>query len=196
MLKKDLLNAFVIGLIVAGIFWGIVKNTELVIPNIELIVLAFPLLAVTGMFIASVLAKRFAVLLQAARFLLVGGLNTFIDLGILNLLIFFGGTAVGIWFSVFKGIAFVGAVLNSYFWNRQWTFNTKTKMQGKEFLKFLLISLVGFTINVGIASFLVNALGAPGTLSENMWANVSAVVAAFAGMLWNFIGYKFIVFKK
>ena len=196
MLKKDLINASVIGLVVAGIFLGIAKNTGLLIPHIEIALFVFPVLSVVGMFVASLLAKKFAVLLQAARFLLVGGLNTFIDLGILNLLIFTGGTAVGIWFSVFKGIAFIVAVLNSYIWNKHWTFDTKTQAQGKEFIQFLLVSIVGFIINVSIASFLVNVLGAPDTISENMWANVAAVTATFTGMLWNFMGYKLIVFKK
>ena len=196
MLKKDLINASVIGLVVAGIFLGIAKNTGLLIPHIEIALFVFPVLSVVGMFVASLLAKKFAVILQASRFLLVGGLNTFIDLGILNLLIFTGGTAVGIWFSVFKGIAFIVAVLNSYIWNKHWTFDTKTQAQGKEFIQFLLVSIVGFIINVSIASFLVNVLGAPDTISENMWANVAAVTATFTGMLWNFMGYKLIVFKK
>ena len=196
MLKKDLINASVIGLVVAGIFLGIAKNTGLLIPHIEIALFVFPVLSVVGMFVASLLAKKFAVILQASRFLLVGGLNTFIDLGILNLLIFTGGTAVGIWFSVFKGIAFIVAVLNSYIWNKHWTFDTKTQAQGKEFIQFLLVSIVGFIINVSIASFLVNVLGATDTISENMWANVAAVTATFTGMLWNFMGYKLIVFKK
>ena len=196
MQKKDLVNSGVIGFIIAVIFLGIAKNTGLSIPNIAAVLFIFPVLSVIGILTASLLAKKFAILLQAAKFFLVGGLNTFIDLGILNLLIFAGGTAVGIWFSVFKGIAFVVAVLNSYVWNKYWTFNTKTQAQGKEFIQFLLVSIVGFVINVGIASFFVNIIGAPDTMSDNIWANVSAVIATLTAMLWNFIGYKFIVFKK
>ncbi len=196
MLKKDLINAAVIGFVVAAIFLGVIKNTGLSVPYLNTALFIFPVLSVLGMFIASLLARKFAVLLQAARFLLVGGLNTFIDLGVLNLLIFAGGTAVGIWFTIFKGIAFIVAVLNSYVWNKYWTFEAKTQAQGKEFLGFLLVSIVGFVINVGVASFLVNALGAPDAISENMWANVAAVTATFTAMLWNFIGYKLFVFKK
>ncbi|HEB13662.1 MAG TPA: GtrA family protein [candidate division CPR3 bacterium] len=196
MLKKDLVNSGVIGFIIAVILLGISKNISIEVPNLWMALFVFPVLSVIGIFIASLLAKKFAVLLQAARFFLVGGLNTFIDLGILNLLIFVGGTAVGIWFSVFKGIAFVVAVLNSYVWNKYWTFNVKTRRQGKEFVQFLLVSIVGFIINVGVASFFVNVVGAPDTISENIWANVSAGIATLTAMLWNFMGYKLIVFKK
>jgi len=196
MLKKDLIIAGTIGFIVSIIFLGITKNTGLSIPNVETAIFILPILSVLGMFIASLLARKFAVLLQAARFILVGGLNTFIDLGVLNILIFVGGTAVGIWFSVFKGIAFIVAVLNSYVLNKYWTFEAKTEEKGKEFLSFLLVSIVGFVINVGVASFLVNIIGAPETVSQNMWANIAAITATFTGMLWNFIGYKLFVFKK
>ncbi|MCP6726632.1 MAG: GtrA family protein [Patescibacteria group bacterium] len=196
MLKKDLVNSGIIGFIIAVILLGISKNISIEVPNLWMALFVFPVLSVIGIFIASLLAKKFAVLLQAARFFLVGGLNTFIDLGILNLLIFVGGTAVGIWFSVFKGIAFVVAVLNSYVWNKYWTFNVKTRRQGKEFVQFLLVSIVGFIINVGVASFFVNVVGAPDTISENIWANVSAGIATLTAMLWNFMGYKLIVFKK
>ena len=196
MLKKDLVIAAIIGFVIAGIFLGIAKNTELSIPNLKAALFIFPLLSVIALFTASVLAKKFAVLLQASKFFLVGGLNTFIDLGILNLLIFAGGTAVGIWFTVFKGIAFIVAVINSYAWNKYWTFNTTTQAKGREFIQFLLVSVVGFVINVGIASFFVNVIGAPDTISDNIWANVSAAIATFTAMFWNFMGYKFIVFKK
>lgn len=137
---------------------------------------------------------------QAVKFVLVGGLNTLIDLGVLNLLIFITGIASGAGYSVFKGISFIVAVINSYFLNKLWTFKSNGVVnKSREFSQFFVVSLIGFGINVGVASLVVNVIGNPfnsSLLSDKIWANIGAIAATFSGMTWNFIGYKFIVFKK
>jgi putative flippase GtrA len=137
---------------------------------------------------------------QAVKFVLVGGLNTLIDLGVLNLLIFTTGIASGFGYSFFKGISFIAAVINSYILNRLWTFKGSGGDNGKkQFGQFFAVSLIGFGINVGVASLVVNVIGNPFLLSgvsDKLWANVGAIAATFCGMTWNFLGYKFIVFKK
>ena len=134
---------------------------------------------------------------QAIKFILVGGLNTLIDLGILNVLIFITGIASGLGYSVFKGIYFTAAVINSYFLNKFWTFKAEGAKKGKkEFTQFFIVSLIGFGINVGVASFVVNIIGSQFGTGDKLWANVGAICATFAAMIWNFLGYKFIVFKK
>lgn len=138
------------------------------------------------------------VLRQAVKFVLVGGLNTVIDFGVLNLLIFTTSIASGFGYAAFKGISFVAAVINSYFLNKFWTFKSAGN-SGKEFSQFFLVSLIGFGINVGVASLVVNAIANPfgfSGISDKIWANVGALAATFCAMAWNFIGYKFIVFKK
>ncbi|MFH1181177.1 MAG: GtrA family protein [bacterium] len=148
--------------------------------------------------------KNVLLIRQAIKFILVGGLNTLIDLGVLNLLIFMTGIASGSGYSVFKGISFIAAVVNSYFLNKFWTFSASARGYGgqeklKEFSQFFFVSLIGFGINVGAASLVVNVIGNPFLLSgisDKLWANAGAIIATFCGMTWNFIGYKFIVFKK
>lgn len=141
--------------------------------------------------------KNTLVFFQASKFVLVGILNTLIDLGVLNLLILATGIASGLGYSAFKGISFAVAVINSYFWNKFWTFKSAgTGKAGKEFLQFLVVSTVAFFINVGIASFVVNVIGPQFGTGAKMWANVGAIAATFCAMFWNFMGYKFIVFKK
>jgi putative flippase GtrA len=51
-------------------------------------------------------------------------------------------------------------------------------------------------LNVGAASLVVNVIGPQFGMSEKLWANVGGIGAAFAVVVWNFIGYKFIVFRK
>lgn len=134
---------------------------------------------------------------QAAKFVTVGILNTFIDLGVLNLLIWMSGMASGWTYSAFKGISFTAAVINSYFLNKFWTFRKRDTAEAKkEFTQFFTVAVFGFGINVGIASLVVNIIGPQFGITETLWANVGAVIATLVGMTWNFLGYKFIVFKK
>lgn len=137
------------------------------------------------------------VIRQAIKFVLVGTSNTLVDLGVLNLLIFTSGITAGLGYSLFKGISFTVAVINSYFLNKFWTFKGLGSGKApKEFTQFLIVSIIGFGINVGIASLVVNAVGPQFGIGDKFWANVGAVCATFAAMTWNFLGYKFIVFKN
>ena len=67
---------------------------------------------------------------------------------------------------------------------------------GREFTQFFIVSAIGFGINVGIASLVVNLIGPRFDITEKIWANIGAIFATFFAMVWNFLGYKFIVFKR
>ncbi len=134
---------------------------------------------------------------QTKKFILVGILNTFIDLGVLNILIWVSGIASGPLYSVFKGISFIVAVFNSYFWNKSWTFKKKETIKDrKEFACFFIVAFLGLVINISVASWLVNVVEPQFGMSLKIWANIGAICAAFISMAWNFLGYKFFVFKK
>jgi len=199
MLKKsDILAAFVAGEIIALIVLAISKNIEELqkIPYIWSLCLILPLLSILGIYIAFLLSKKIKVIFQIAKFLLIGILNTFVDLGILNLLIWIFAIATGWLYSLFKAISFSISVVNSYFWNKSWTFKKVGKPETKEFVQFCTIAGIGFFLNVGIASLIVNIIGPQFGLSQKIWANIGAIIATIVVCTWNFLGYKFIVFKK
>lgn len=136
---------------------------------------------------------------QFLKFAAVGALNTGIDFAVLNLLMFSTGIYGGQWLIFFNSISFAAAVVNSYFWNKHWTFKKEgngTEKAAGEFFQFLLISIVGLLLNsgivYGIATFVHPLFG----LSSALWANFAKVLATGIALIWNFIGYKFIVFKK
>lgn len=161
--------------------------------------LVFPVLTTIGFIVIKDLSRRlgrkFAFAFQFYKFVLVGILNTFLDLTILNGLIVLTGITSGWHFSLFKGISFVIAVINSYFWNKLWTFRAAGGAKTAEFGKFIAISLVGLGINVGAASFLVNIIGPLGGIKPQLWASVSSLAAIGITTIWNFAGYKLFVFK-
>jgi len=152
------------------------------------------LLSIVGYVVAELLAKLLPVFRQIGRFAIVGVLNTVLDFAILNALISVSGIAEGPLATTFKGVAFIVAVVNSYYWNKYWAFEFKGKVN-KEFLQFFVVSAVGFGLNVGAFAVVVNVIGPVGDIPVEAWANVGALAGTFAGLVWNFVGYKFIVFK-
>jgi putative flippase GtrA len=204
--KRDIFLAGLVGFLVA-IFLSAVKTTGNIeklstIPFVEYALIVFPILSAIGMAIARFLGTKIPVAIQGAKFLLVGALNTFLDLAVLNILIAVSGITGGIGFSIFKGISFICAVGNSYIWNKYWTFGqkrqslTEVKRNGKEFTQFFAVAATGFLINVGSASFLVNMVGPQLGISESTWPTVGALAGTFLVLTWNFFGYKLIVFKR
>ncbi|PIV31949.1 hypothetical protein COS33_00510 [Candidatus Wolfebacteria bacterium CG02_land_8_20_14_3_00_37_12] len=135
---------------------------------------------------------------QISKFVIVGVINTGIDFAVLNALLFSTKIYSGRWLILFNSISFSAAVINSYFLNKYWTFKSQNveDSKAKQFSQFLIISVIGISINdaivYGLATFTSPLFG----LSAQMWTNVAKLFATAASMVWNFIGYKFIVFKK
>ncbi len=59
------------------------------------------------------------------------------------------------------------------------------------------IRLPNLTIGKAVAAFAIfNALGPAGGIPLKTWASIAAGGAAIVGLVWNFIGYKFLVFRR
>ncbi len=199
--KKDYFVVAIIGSLVGLLALPILNNVKISLFRLNfgsgfLIVVGVMVLAVFALWFVSLLSRRLPVLLQFAKFAAVGALNTLLDLGVLNLLIFFSGIALGYWYSLFKAVSFIIASINSYLWNKYWTFGVSGAVNVREFGQFFIVTLIGFGINVSVASIVVNVVGPVAGISENLWANIGALSATVISLLWNFIGYKFIVFKR
>ena len=200
MKKADIIFPLLIGEITAiyfvSAFSEIVPKESLTLYRWGLPIF-FPILSLIGIWIAYLIGKKTLVIFQIAKYLLSGALATVIDLSILNFLILIVGVATGIYFTVFKTISFIVATFFKFLVSKFWTFEELNKGNSlKETIQFFLVTLMGLVINVTVASFLVNTIGVRGGVSDRLWANVSGILAAFVTFTWNFIGYKFIVFKK
>ena len=196
MQKKDIVFPLIIGELIALFGIVILKNVGFAFDFSLGLIFFLPIGALLGTIVAFFIGKKILILWQAAKFILVGILNTFVDLGVLNILMLVTSISTGAFYSVFKGISFVVAVINSYFWNKFWTFKkaAATANPQKEFVQFLVVSVIGFGINVGVASLVVSLGGSLG-MSAKLLANAGGLVATLCSMGWNFVGYKFIVFK-
>jgi len=202
--RSELLKSIILGLI-SGVFLVIVlsslKNDSEIASKLSdhkvLVVLFVCLCLIIWVYGFYFFASKWATALQFGKFIAVGQSNAAIDIGIFNLLILLTNIDSGIYFSVFKGTSFIFALINSFLWNKFWSFESKEKHgMGKQFIKFLAVSAVGLIINVSVASFVVNYVGPQWGLSTRLWANVGVLSSAVFNIIWDFYGYKVLVFKK
>jgi len=207
--KGDIIGALIIGEVIAWLLFLMVRVNapELPLPSglasavsspaVALAVaVVLPLLSAAGLFAAYVVSAVSSVLYRISKYALVGALNTFIDLGVLNAFILLTGQSEDFSFLVFKGVGFTAAVINSYFWNRYWTFESSDTNKRKEFVQFIIVSFGGLIVNVGTAWVIVGVVGPQGDIAPQVWANIAALSATATSLVWNFIGYKFWVFDK
>jgi putative flippase GtrA len=198
--KSDVIAALIAGELIAIFAWITVSTSQM--ERLEIfrwiIFLVMPILAVLGLFVAEIVARWWGSFWQISKFLLVGILNTFVDLGVFNSLkAGFGIFEAGFLLAGFKAVSFVAAVINSFFWNKFWVFERKGRGDiGKQFGVFFIISTVGIILNTGVFYLLTALIGAPKGISTALWHNISVILAGLAVFTWNFLGYKLIVFRS
>ncbi len=131
------------------------------------------------------------IVFQAVKHLIVGAIATLFDLAVFTLLAIVFNPLLS------KGISFLFSTAIKYWGNKYWAFAKPEKENWrKELFSFIIITLVGLLIDVGVFYYFTNMLGPQFLLSVALWTKVSVVMAAVVAALWNFLGYKFLVFKK
>jgi putative flippase GtrA len=208
MTKKDFSLMVVLGAAVGLLIQPIMTNA---LPRIglsmldrALILVFFAALAPFLIWLSELLSRFFKGIYQFAQFAAVGTLNSFIDIGVFNFeTAIYGITPVSTAaFVVFKAISFLCGTTNSFFWNKYWTFSTNraTHPEGaiketKEAASFYVIAGIGWAVNVGVATAI--KLLEPSGVSSKLWVNVVAPLCGIAAsFIWDFLGYKYVVFKK
>ena len=197
--KKDLMFSLVTGLITGFAVWRIFNFLD--VSRFQDISFAWFLLLVPVLWIAGVnlgyfLGKWLVFFNQFGKFAAIGFTNAAVDFGVLNLLIANSDISSGGWYSVFKAISFISAIIPSYFWNKYWAFQATESVSGFEFAKFISVAIVSIFINNGVASFTVNYIDPVYGLGPYVWANVGAVAGSAVALIFSFIGFKVAVFKK
>lgn len=199
ILNKNILFALILGEIVgifliptflhAGIYY------KISFPALTLLVV-LPILFAVGMILASFISKISTIFKQFVKFVMVGLANTSIDFGILNTLSYFTGITAGVWLLPLNSVSFAVAVTNSFFWNKFWVFELKDGGATKEFGIFIAVTAVGLAINSAAVIFITSHFDPFFNLNAAQWENIAKILATFLSLIWNFTGYKFIVFKK
>lgn len=118
-------------------------------------------------------------LVQALKFAVVGLSNTAID-ACLYFMLTRGLAAPPV---PAKAISFAAGVLNSFYWNRSWTFQASGDLAS-----FAISNILALGVNVGGMYVCLQAFNLPEALALALATSLSFV--------WNFAISKFFVFKK
>jgi len=155
------------------------------------------LLLSAGVWLGGFLGRWVVFLPQFAKFVAVGFLNTAIDFGILNLLSSASGVQAGFIIGGVNVPGFTIAIFNSYLWNQLWVFRGRRHGEGlfHDFPKFLAVIIGGVLINSGIVIFLTTFVHPLWWFSPGQWLNIAKALATVVTLVWNFIGFKFLVFR-
>lgn len=152
--------------------------------------------ALIGIAVMGLLGRKYPFFIQFGKFAVVGVLNTAIDFGILNIISLMTGVTGGL---VIGGVNIPGVALaltNAYFWNKFWVFSHRdNKGAFHDLPTFLLVSGVGVLGNSGIVIF-ATLYPPMVAVSAGLWLNIAKLCATVFSLVWNFLGYKFIVFKS
>ncbi len=112
------------------------------------------------------------------KFCTVGASGAGVNLGLLAFFV----EVVGLYETLAVVISYEISILNNFIWNELWTFRDKRASAGGSVLsraiKFNLVSLGGFSINLAVFALLFNLFG--------VFYIISEAVAILSAMLWNF----------
>jgi len=128
---------------------------------------------------------------QKLRFGAVGIANTALDFALLFLFVNVGVNRIAAnYFST--GIAF----LVSFFVNRNFTFKASTGNARRQFILFIVVTLIGLWVLQPLVILASSALLAPFNLDDGVTLFIAKVLATGVSMVWNYLLYARLVFKK
>ena len=134
-------------------------------------------------------------LAQLLRFCVVGGFNTFIDILAFNLLVWGLPTQNSALLITYNSLAYLIGAVNSFCWNKLWTFKQSSKVTRTQIVRFALVTSLGIICNdafLWLATTILTSL----SLRSFLWTNVAKVSAIAGSMAVSYIGMRFSVFKK
>jgi putative flippase GtrA len=148
--------------------------------------------------------KMFAIFrFEKARFVAAGCVNTVLDLSLLNLFVF----GLHITPLIANVLSVTAGITCSYFLNHYFVFRSQVPHSASKVLRFFLITGFGLlviqTVVLGLFSVLYGVVYGRGVFilgifhdNQYLQLNIAKVVAVGVGMFWNYMFYRYFIFKK
>lgn len=199
--KSDIIFSLLTGeamaLYAVYLFGALAAKGGLIGTAIYSTVIILPLFSLLCIWIANIIGQKVVSILQLARFILIGALFAVFDLTILNGLMNYFHITEGTLYIVFVGTSFVITTSIKYIFDKLWAFEKKEGSKvAVEFGGFFIVTIISMGIQLGVAAYVVDVIGPQFGTTPLMWANIGKILGIVAGFIWNFLGYKFFVFKK
>jgi putative flippase GtrA len=129
------------------------------------------------------------------KFMIVGVMNAFVDLFVLNMLLLVSPVRTEFYLFLFNTVAVGMAIVNSYFWNRKWTFADRSDGSARERKLFFIQALANIALNdlivVWLSSYLIFAKSVPVFISSN----ASKGIAMFLSSTLSYFIMRLFVFR-
>ncbi len=132
---------------------------------------------------------------QFVRFGLVGCVNTTIDLLVLNGLFWLWPAQGTARLLLFNTLAYACGALNSFVFNRYWTFRRPGRPKAREGARFLVVTLAAIVCN-DLIVWLMSKILLPVHLNPSLWTNSSKVAAIGGTILVSYLGMRLWVFVQ
>jgi putative flippase GtrA len=160
-----------------------------------------PILWIAGLWLGKYIGTYIPFFVQFGKYVASGILSSALDLTVLNAASAITGVTAGIIVGWINIPGFIVGVTNAYVFNKYWVFRKNIDMKFTDILtldrlpRFLSITTVGLVLNSSIVVLLTTLIDTPSTFTSTQWLTLAKIIATSLQVFWNFLGYKFIVFK-
>lgn len=134
-------------------------------------------------------------LLVFLKYAVVGTIGTIVDVGSLYAFVEY----LQIPLLIATTLSFILAVINNFILNKYWTFQNKSSNIRKQFIKFLIVALIGLALTLMLMYLLVYVIRIPDMsfFQKTIPGYVLAkLLTSIIVLLWNFLGNKYWSFKE
>lgn len=128
---------------------------------------------------------------QLVRYAVVGFVNTAIDFGLLFLL-----KSLGIPVELANICSTGAAFIFSFFANKKYTFKTTDTNVAREMVLFVIVTLFGLWVLQTVVINLTMPLAKQIVGDQNIALLIAKLIATAVSLVWNYVLYSKLVFKK
>ena len=131
-----------------------------------------------------------------SKFTVVGLSNAAVDIGTLNLFLWFASTRDPAVLALYNGVALVLANLNSYFWNTRWTFRHRAKRRdARQRILFTVQAFFNICVSNGLFYVLVHPVLIYTDVPAYLVGNVAKLISVAVASTLSFFVLRYLVFS-
>jgi putative flippase GtrA len=132
-----------------------------------------------------------------SKFTIVGLSNAVVDIGTLNLFLWFASTRDPSVLALYNGVALVLANVNSYFWNTRWTFRARAKRRdARQRILFTVQALFNICVSNGLFYLLVHPVLLYTDVPAYLAGNVAKLISVAVASTLSFFVLRYLVFSR
>ena len=132
-----------------------------------------------------------------SKFTIVGLSNAVVDIGTLNLFLWFASTRDPSVLALYNGVALVLANVNSYFWNTRWTFRARAKRRdARQRILFTVQALFNICVSNGLFYVLVHPVLLYTDVPAYLAGNVAKLISVAIASTLSFFVLRYLVFSR